>query len=96
MLTVQKNANGTYQFANRRFRAISLLLVNFLRSRIAAHANAGDVDTWVHQTLTQDITDQLGGPTFAALADFTAKVESRHRRAQSALRIVAIPRRRGG
>ncbi|HEX8953576.1 MAG TPA: hypothetical protein VF945_17085, partial [Polyangia bacterium] len=76
MLTVQKNTNGTYQFANRRFRAISLLMVNFLRSRIAAHAQAGDIDTWVHTGLTGDITDQLGGPTFAALADFTAKIES--------------------
>jgi hypothetical protein len=76
MLTVQKNSNGTYQFANRRFRAISLLLVNFLRGRIAAHTTAGDIDTWVHQTLTSDISDQLGGPTFAALADFTAKVET--------------------
>ena len=76
MLTVQKNANGTYQFQNRRFRAISLLLINFLRGRIQAHVNAGDLDTWVHQTLTQDITDTLGGPTFAALADFTGKVEA--------------------
>jgi len=75
LLTVQKNSNGTYQFANRRFRAISLLMVNFIRGRIAAHTKAGDIDTWVHQTLTQDITDQLGGPTFAALADFTAKIE---------------------
>ncbi|MDB4968604.1 MAG: hypothetical protein JWN44_4293 [Myxococcales bacterium] len=76
LLTVQKNANGTYQFANRRFRGISILMVNFLRGRIAAHAKAGDLDTWVHQTLTQDMTDTLGGPTFAALADFTAKVEN--------------------
>jgi hypothetical protein len=76
MLTVQKNTNGTYQFENRRFRAISLLLINFLRGRIASHTQAGDIDSWVHQTLTQDITDQLGGPTFAALADFTAKVET--------------------
>jgi hypothetical protein len=75
MLTVQKNTNGTYQFQNRRFRAISLLMINFIRSRIAAHATAGDIDTWVHQTLPNDISDQLSGPTFAALADFTAKVE---------------------
>lgn len=76
MLTVQKNPNGTYQFKNRRFRAISILLVNFLRGRLQAHAQAGDLDAWVHQNLTQDITDTLGGPTFAALADFTAKVEA--------------------
>lgn len=76
LLTVKKNTNGTYQFENRRFRGISILMVNFLRGRIAAHAKAGDLDTWVHQTLTQDMTDTLGGPTFAALADFTAKIEN--------------------
>jgi hypothetical protein len=76
MMSVQKNANGTYQFVDRKFRAISLLLINFVRARIAAHTTAGDLDAWTHQTLTQDITDDLGGPTFAALADFTGKVES--------------------
>ena len=76
LLTVQKSANGTHQFANRRFRAISILMVNFLRGRIAAHTKAGDIDAWAHQTLTRDMTDTLGGPTFAAMADFVGKVES--------------------
>lgn len=76
MLTVQKNSNGTWQFANRRFRAISILLVNFLRSRIAAHTKAGDLDAWVHHNLTQDLTDTLGSPTFAAATDFVSKVEA--------------------
>jgi hypothetical protein len=78
-LTVDPTTTGTtttYQFRNRRFRAISLLVINFLRSRLAAHATAGDLNTWVHETLTQDLTDDLGGPTFAALADFTTKVEA--------------------
>jgi hypothetical protein len=75
-LTVQKNSNGTWQFQNRHFRAISLITVNFLRQRIAAHVAAGDLDTWVHSKLTGDLTDTLGGPAFSALADFTAKVES--------------------
>jgi hypothetical protein len=75
LLTIQKNPNGTFQFANRRFRAISLITINFLRSRIAAHAKSGDLAQWVHQTLINDLTDKLGGPTFAAVADFTAKIE---------------------
>jgi hypothetical protein len=74
-LTIQKNAS-TWQFQDRKFRAISLLVINFLRSRIAAHTQAGDVDTWVHQTLTQNLTDTLGGPVFSALADFVNKVEN--------------------
>jgi hypothetical protein len=74
-LTVDKNADGTWQFRNRHFRAISLLVVQFLRDRIKAHTLAGDVDTWVHSKLTSDLTDTLGGPAFAALADLTAKIE---------------------
>ena len=75
-LTVTKNTNGTWQFQNRHFRAISLLAVQFTRDRIKAHTQAGDLDAWEHSTLTGDLTDTLGGPSFAALADFTAKVES--------------------
>src|SRR5260370_42412603 len=75
-LTVQNNPNGTWQFQNRHFRAISLLTVQFLRDRIAAHTQAMDIDTWAHSKLTSDLTDTLGGPSFAALADFTAKVET--------------------
>ncbi|HZS41070.1 MAG TPA: hypothetical protein VFF06_29780 [Polyangia bacterium] len=74
MLSVT-NTNGTYQFSNRRFRAVTLKLVDFIRGRLAAHATAGDLDAWTHKTLTQDLTDVLGGPTFAALGDFVAKIE---------------------
>jgi hypothetical protein len=75
MLTVVKNGTG-YQLQNRRIHAITLVLIDFLRSRLTSHAKAGDVITWTHQTLTQNLTDILGGPVFAALTDFTAKVES--------------------
>jgi hypothetical protein len=76
LMTVKKNTDGTFQFSNRRFRALSLIMVNFVRGRIAAHAKTGDLDTWAHQTLTQDLTDRVSGPTFAALADFITKVEN--------------------
>jgi hypothetical protein len=76
MLTVQKTGSGGYQFQNRRIHAITLILLDFVRGRLTSHNNAGDLSDWVHKTLTQDLTDILGGPTFAAFADFTAKVES--------------------
>jgi hypothetical protein len=73
MLTITQSG-GTYQFANRNFRAISLRVVDFLRGRIAHHANAGDLATWVHQTMTQNATDMMGGPVMAALGDFSGKI----------------------
>ena len=97
MLTVQKNAQR--HLPVRRIAASApsrCSLLDFLRSRIAAHATAGDLDAWVHQTLTQDITDQLGGPTFAALADFTAKVETDPDARNQLYGLLAVPRRRGG
>lgn len=75
MLTVEKMGNGNYQLKNRRMHAITLILIDFVRTRLTAHSKQGDILTWVHQTLTQDLTDILGGPVFAAFADFTAKVE---------------------
>ncbi len=75
MLTVEQ-VNGQYQFKNRRLHAVTSILLDFLRGRLAAHAKAGDLDTWVHKTLTQDMTDMLSGPVFAALSDFTTKVEA--------------------
>jgi hypothetical protein len=75
MLTVEKMGNGNYQLKNRHMHAITLILIDFIRTRLTSHSKQGDLLTWVHQTLTQDLTDILGGPVFAAFADFTAKVE---------------------
>jgi hypothetical protein len=75
-MTITKNTNGTWQFANRRFHGISTNMLSFTRSRIAAHNKANDLATWVHQTLPQDLTDTLSGPIFAAAGDFVAKVEA--------------------
>lgn len=75
MLTVD-SANGQWQFHNRRFHGITVALVDFLRGRLAVHGAAGDRDTWVHKTLTQNVTDAVSGPVFAALADLVARLEA--------------------
>jgi len=75
MLTVEKLSSGAYQLKNRRMHAITLNIVDWLRGRLDTHAMAGDLSEWTHKTLTQDLTDTLGGPVFAALSDFVAKVE---------------------
>lgn len=74
MLTVD-NTGAYYQLHNRHMHAITLIVLDFLRSRVLSHQNAGDIDDWSHTRLTQDLTDALGGPTFAALTDFANKVE---------------------
>jgi hypothetical protein len=76
MLTVVKNSNGSFQLKNRRMHAVTQILVEFVRSRLESHTASGDVDDWAHKQLTQDVTDIMGGPVFAALGDFVSKVEA--------------------
>jgi hypothetical protein len=76
MLTVEKKADGSYQLQNRRMHAVTQILVDFLRTRLQAHAKAGDLEDWAHKQLTQDFTDIMSGPVFASLGDFVAKVEA--------------------
>lgn len=75
-LTVERKPDGSYQLASRRFHAISLVVIDFLRGRLQAHAAAGDVETWVRKTLTQNLTDIVGGPLFAAALDLAARIET--------------------
>jgi hypothetical protein len=76
MLTVDQLMDGSYQMRNRRMHAVTLVLVDFIRSRMAKHTLDGDLDTWIGKTLTGDLTDTLGGPVFASLADFVSKIEA--------------------
>lgn len=75
MLTVEV-VNGKSRLKNRRVHALTQILIDFLRDRLATHAKKGDLDNWVHKQLTQDMTDVMGGPTFAAMADFVDKVQA--------------------
>jgi hypothetical protein len=72
ILTVERDGAG-YRFHNRRLHAVTQLLVEFLRGRVAAHA--ADLTAWIRRDLTQDLTDKLAGPVFAALGDLVDKVE---------------------
>jgi hypothetical protein len=74
VLTVDR-VGPAWQFRNRRFHAITQIVLRVLHDRIQAHAAAGDLDTWVHTELTSDVTDRLGGPVFAALGDLVIRVE---------------------
>jgi hypothetical protein len=75
VLTVDQTSPTSWQFHNRRFHAITQALISFVRGRVAAHAATGDLDSWVHQDLTGDLTDKLTGPVFAALGDLSGAIE---------------------
>lgn len=72
ILTVD-HVGGTTQFRNRRFHAMTQILIDFLRGRVQAHA--GDFEAWVRHDLTADLTDELAGPVFAGLGDLVEQVE---------------------
>ena len=55
-----------YTFANRRGRAIVLLLLPFLLERLEHHRTAGDLDDWARD-FTPDAEHTLGGPLVVGL-----------------------------
>ncbi len=55
-----------YQFANRRGRAIVLLLLPFILERLDHHRTAGDLDMWAAD-FTPDAEETLGGPLVVGL-----------------------------
>jgi hypothetical protein len=63
-----------YGFKNRRFRPLSLLLIDLLRERLAAHGRAGDLARWVRGDLSRDLTESLTGPVFAATTDLARRL----------------------
>ncbi|HZU84782.1 MAG TPA: hypothetical protein VE987_17750, partial [Polyangiaceae bacterium] len=75
MLTMER-VSGSWRAKNRKLHGVTVALVDFLLGRYDAHAAAGDLDAWVHGNLIGDLGDAIGGPTFAALADLTAKLEA--------------------
>ncbi len=71
-----ESINGLTRFKNRRFPAMTGLVIDFLRGRLAAHAAAGDKEKWARKTLTEQAAELLGGPVTAALVDLTARLEA--------------------
>lgn len=75
LFTVEQPAAGQFRMKNRRVRAMTLILVDFLRGRLKTHAQKGDLNAWVQKQLTEDLTSVLGGPAFASLADLVSKLD---------------------
>ncbi|HEX3759428.1 MAG TPA: hypothetical protein VHW23_12015 [Kofleriaceae bacterium] len=67
--------DGTgWAFRNPRIRPVSHWVIEFLRGRIAAHNQAGDLATWLTQTLPDNARDTLTHPVLAAAADLAVQL----------------------
>jgi hypothetical protein len=73
LLTVRETA-GAYELENRRGAALLRQLVPFLRERIAAHRDAGDLSEWANG-FSGRAEDSLGGPLGASLIRFTDAIQ---------------------
>jgi hypothetical protein len=61
-----------WRFRSQRARGAVLVLVSFLRQRMAAHDVAGDRDAWLASGLIGDIEETMANPLAAALVDLGA------------------------
>jgi hypothetical protein len=62
------------RFANPRFAPSVARLLAFVRERVSAHRQAGDLGRWVRATLPGDLEDTFGSPVFAGLVDFSKAI----------------------
>lgn len=72
-LSVRETA-GTYAFENRRGAALLRQLVPFLRERVAAHRDAGDLTEWANG-FEDRAADSIGGPLGASLIRFADAIQ---------------------
>jgi hypothetical protein len=67
---------STWRFKNPRFKAVSVALIDFVRARLAAHRQAGDLAAWLGQGLPADVQRLTTGPVLPAAADFVVALEA--------------------
>ncbi|HWN68178.1 MAG TPA: hypothetical protein VNM90_11120 [Haliangium sp.] len=72
LLRGEEMAGAGWSFRSQRARGVLLVLVSFLRDRIAAHEAAGDRDEWLASALMRDIEDTAASPLAAAIVDLGA------------------------
>ena len=65
-------AGSGWRFRNPRARGTLLVLLDFMRQRIAAHDAAGDRDAWLTRDLVGSFEDFMAGPVGAAALDLAA------------------------
>lgn len=63
-------------FKNPRFRGISVLLMDFLESRLRAHDLAGDRAEWLSTDMPGRLEEVMTGPVFAGAADFILSLQA--------------------
>jgi hypothetical protein len=66
-LRAEPDDEGDWHFRNPRVRGVGLILIDFLDTRLQAHA--ADRDTWLTQELPGDIEELMAGPFVAGASD---------------------------
>jgi hypothetical protein len=67
--------SGTsFQFVNRRGRALTLALLPFLRGRLTDHRTRGDLAMWSHD-LPNDTADTIAGPIVGGLVNLLDRIQ---------------------
>jgi hypothetical protein len=74
LLARADDSGGVWRFRNPRFRGMALLLVDFLRGRVAAHRPT--LDDWLHREMPGRIQEILTGPVYAGAADFVLSLSA--------------------
>lgn len=72
LLRAEEAPGAGWRFRNPRARGLVLVLVDFLRRRLAAHDAAGDRDAWLARDLITRMEDALAGPPGTAILDLGA------------------------
>lgn len=72
LLRAEDVAGAGWRFRNPRTRGTLLVLLDFLRQRIATHETAGDRDDWLTRDLIGSFEDSMAGPVGAAMLDLAA------------------------
>ncbi len=74
LLARADDSGGAWRFRNPRFRGMVLLLVDFLRGRVAAHR--ATLDDWLHREMPARIEEIMTGPVYAGAADFVLSLSA--------------------
>lgn len=74
LLTMQESG-GQYAFANRRTHGALLVVIDFLRARLQAHRDGGDLDSWA-LGLSQRLEVTLGSAQSASALDLVEALQS--------------------
>ena len=73
LLSVQGTGTQAH-FVNQTFRSMLLVMADWLKARVTAHAS--DRTTWTRETLPNDAEESIAGPILTGLVELSAALET--------------------